>query len=69
MRAKTIEIANALLEQGYEEEKAIRIAIAQAKHWAERAGRRPSVACTWRSMSSRARRERGGALADLGIDP
>lgn len=36
VRAKAIEIANALLEQGYEEGKAIRIAIAQAKHWAER---------------------------------
>jgi uncharacterized protein YdaT len=36
VRAKAIEIANALLEQGYEEGKAIRIAIAQAKRWAER---------------------------------
>lgn len=36
VRAKAIEIANALLEEGYEEGQAIRIAIAQAKHWAER---------------------------------
>lgn len=37
VRAKAIEIANALLEQGYDEGKAIRIAIAQAKRWAGRA--------------------------------
>jgi uncharacterized protein YdaT len=36
VRAKAIEIANALLAQGYEEGKAIRIAIAQAKRWAAR---------------------------------
>ena len=35
-RAKAIEIANALVEQGCEEGKAIRIAIAKAKRWAER---------------------------------
>jgi uncharacterized protein YdaT len=34
VRAKAIEIANALLAQGCEEGKAIRIAIAQAKRWA-----------------------------------
>ncbi len=34
VRAKAIDIANALLRQGYEEGKAIRIAIAQAKRWA-----------------------------------
>lgn len=33
-RSKAIEIANALLEEGYEEGRAIRIAIAQAKRWA-----------------------------------
>lgn len=33
-RAKAIEIANALLEEGHEEGKAIRIAIAKAKEWA-----------------------------------
>lgn len=34
IRLKAIEIANALLEQGYDEGKAIRIAIAKAKEWA-----------------------------------
>jgi uncharacterized protein YdaT len=34
-RLKTIEIANALLEEGYDEGKAIRIAIANAKEWTE----------------------------------
>lgn len=34
VRAKAIEIANALLDQGYPEGQAIRIAIAQAKKWA-----------------------------------
>lgn len=34
VRAKAIEIANALLEQGHDEGKAIRIGIAQAKRWA-----------------------------------
>ncbi len=37
VRAKAVEIANALLAQGYDEGKAIRIAIAQAKRWAQRA--------------------------------
>ncbi len=36
VRAEAVKIANALLEQGYDEGKAIRIAIAQAKRWAER---------------------------------
>ncbi|CAG9185655.1 DUF2188 domain-containing protein [Cupriavidus pinatubonensis] len=36
VRAKAIEIANALLDQGYGEGMAIRIAIAQAHRWAER---------------------------------
>ena len=36
VRAKAIEIANALLEQGYDEGKAIRIGIAKAHEWAER---------------------------------
>ena len=35
MRDKAIEIANALLEEGYEEDHAIPIAIATAKKWAE----------------------------------
>lgn len=34
-RRKAIEIANALLAEGYDEGKAIRIAIAKAKQWAE----------------------------------
>jgi uncharacterized protein YdaT len=34
VRAKAIEIANALLAEGYDEGKAIRIAIAKAKEWA-----------------------------------
>ena len=38
VRSKAIEIANALLEEGYEEGKAIRIAMAKAKEWAERRG-------------------------------
>ena len=37
-RLKAIEIANALLEDGYNEGKAIRIAIAKAKEWVERDG-------------------------------
>jgi uncharacterized protein YdaT len=41
VRAKAIEIANALLEQGYDEGKAIRIGIAQAKHWASAHGISP----------------------------
>ena len=36
VRLKAIEIANALLEEGYDEGTAIRIAIAKAKEWAER---------------------------------
>jgi uncharacterized protein YdaT len=36
VREKAIEIANALLEEGMNEGKAIRIAIAKAKEWAER---------------------------------
>lgn len=38
VRGKAIEIANALLEEGYEEGRCIRIAIAQAKRWAEARG-------------------------------
>ncbi len=34
VRRKSIDIANALLEEGYDEGKAIRIAIAKAKEWA-----------------------------------
>lgn len=35
VRGKAVEIANALLEDGYEEGRAIAIATAQAKEWAE----------------------------------
>jgi uncharacterized protein YdaT len=35
VRRKGIEIANALLAEGYPEGQAIRIAIAQAKQWAQ----------------------------------
>jgi uncharacterized protein YdaT len=35
VRSKAIAIANALLEEGYDEGKAIRIAIAKAKEWAQ----------------------------------
>jgi uncharacterized protein YdaT len=33
VRSKAIEIANALLAEGYDEERAIRISIWQAKRW------------------------------------
>ena len=38
VRLKAIDIANALLAEGYEEGLAIRIAIAKAKEWAEKHG-------------------------------
>jgi len=38
VREKAIEIANALLEQGCDDGKAIRIGIAQAKRWASAHG-------------------------------
>jgi uncharacterized protein YdaT len=38
VRLKAIEIANALLAEGMEEGKVIRIAIAKAKEWASRHG-------------------------------
>ncbi len=38
VREKAIEIANALLAEGYDEGRAIRIGIAKAKEWAERRG-------------------------------
>lgn len=37
-RAKAIDIANALLEEGMEDGRAIRIAIARAEQWARRRG-------------------------------
>jgi uncharacterized protein YdaT len=36
VREKAIEIANALLEEGMDDGRAIRIAIAKAKQWAAR---------------------------------
>jgi uncharacterized protein YdaT len=36
VRLKAIEIANALLEEGYDDGTAIRIAITKAKEWARR---------------------------------
>jgi uncharacterized protein YdaT len=38
VREKAIEIANALLAEGYDEGRAIRIAIAQARRWAQARG-------------------------------
>jgi uncharacterized protein YdaT len=38
VRSKAIEIANALLDEGYDDGAAICIAIAKAKEWAERGG-------------------------------
>jgi uncharacterized protein YdaT len=38
VREKAIEIANALLDEGMQEGKVIRIAIAKAKQWAEHHG-------------------------------
>jgi uncharacterized protein YdaT len=42
VRAKAVEIANALLEEEMPEGQAIRIAIARAKAWAQRRGLRAS---------------------------
>ena len=39
VRNKAIEIANALLEEGYEEGRAIAIGTAQAEEWGERHGK------------------------------
>lgn len=36
VREKAVEIANALLAEGYDDGKAIRIGIAKAKEWARR---------------------------------
>ncbi len=40
VRSKAVEIANALLAEGYEEGRAIRSAIAQARRWARRPAER-----------------------------
>ena len=42
VRAKAIEIANALLEEGHDEGFCIRVAIARAKSWAHRHGLDPT---------------------------
>lgn len=49
VRLKAIEIANALLDEGMEEGRAIRIAIAKAKAWAEAHGERfaPGAGAGW----------------------
>jgi uncharacterized protein YdaT len=38
VRRKAVEIANALLAEGHDEDFAIRVAIARAKAWARRRG-------------------------------
>lgn len=43
LRRKAIAIANALLEEGYEEGRAIRIAIAQSRRWGARHGWRARI--------------------------
>jgi uncharacterized protein YdaT len=43
VRDKAIEIANALLAEGYDEGRAIRIGIAKAKEWARRESAGPSA--------------------------
>ncbi|TDB58663.1 DUF2188 domain-containing protein [Arundinibacter roseus] len=40
VRVKAIEIANALLNEGYDEGKAIAIATAKAEEWAENRGKK-----------------------------
>ena len=51
VRAKAIEIANALLESGREEGSAIRIGIAKAKEWAVHHGVLPDQAASRRPRS------------------
>lgn len=65
VRAKAIEIANAMLAEGYEEGQAIRMAIAAAKKWARGAHdhypveRRDKDAPPKRAVASAQARERG----------
>ena len=54
VRQKAIAIANALLEEGYGEGRAIRIAIAQAKRWREGGVARTARPRPGRSGQSRA---------------
>lgn len=52
VRAKAIEIANALLGEGYDEGRAIRIAIAKAKQWsADRGAQAPTSGSRWRHIA------------------
>jgi uncharacterized protein YdaT len=51
VRAKAVEIANALLESGREEGSAIRIGIAKAKEWAVHHGILPEETRDRRSRS------------------
>lgn len=43
LRRKAVAIANALLEEGYEEGRAIRIAIGQSRRWGARHGWRTRI--------------------------
>ena len=52
VRLKAIEIANAMLAEGYDEGQAIRMAIAAARKWAARTGDRDEgglAAAFWRN--------------------
>ncbi len=60
VREKAIEIANALLAEGMDEGKAIRIAIARAKQWAARRGLPRSG--EGENLSQNPRRPRRGRL-------
>lgn len=52
VRVKAIEIANALLAEGCDEGKAIRIAIAKAKQWsADRGAQAPASGSRWRHIA------------------
>lgn len=63
VRAKAIEIANALLESGHDEGQAIRIGIASARRWAARRGEfdpvEPFVASGLRALPHWVGRDRG----------
>lgn len=61
IRHKAIDIANALLDDGYEESRAIPIAIAQAKEWHENhppRKRKPTDSSNGSGTQSRQRREK-----------
>lgn len=50
-REKAVEVANKLLEEGYEEGRAISIGIATAEKWAENRGIQPKKKETERSKN------------------